>query len=397
MLRIVLSLLIIICICGTISPSFAQESPASPSREVRPLRGVQTFTPEISLDGLFSAAGFSDPNPLQFGAHDPNRRGFIVQNLELTLASNIDPYFRGEAHFIFGLEKGESFIEVEETTMTTRALPYGLQVTGGHFFTQFGRQNPRHPHTWDFSDQTIVNTLMFGGDGLRNPGVQISALLPLPFYLEWMGSIQNAEGETATSFLFTKDEEFAGRKMLDRAVKSPRDLLYLGRIKTGLDISETVSFVGGVSTLLGPNGTGENSTTRIHGIDLFVKWKPLTADHGWPFVTLQAEAMHRTYEAGEGALGEVFKNEGSYIQSLYGFKRQWVAGVRYEHADATDPFDPRTGKRERVSSNLTFYPSEFSKIRLQYNHDKSDERDKPIHALFVQYEFLMGAHGAHTF
>jgi hypothetical protein len=328
MLRsIVLSTLIIGSIFGIISPSFAQESIASPTREVRPLRGVQSFTPEISLDGLFSAAAFSDPNPLQFGAHDPNRRGFIVENLELTLASNIDPYFRGEAHLIFGLEKGESFVEVEEATLTTRALPYGLQITGGQFFTQFGRQNPRHPHTWDFADQTIVNTLMFGGDGLRNPGVQISALLPLPFYVEAIGSIQNAEGETATSFLFIKDEEFAGRKIIVRDIKSPRDLLYLGRIKTGFDLSETVSFVGGVSTLSGPNGTGENTATRIHGADLFVKWRPLNADHGWPFVTLQAEAMQRTYEAGAVAStttpmsNEVFKNDGHYIQVLYGFTR----------------------------------------------------------------------------
>ncbi len=391
-MRIALSLLIIGFIFGMTSPIFAQESP----------RGGQPYNPEISLDGIFSGAVFSDPAPLQFGGHDPNKRGFILEALELTFASNIDPYFRGEAHLHFGLDKGKSFVEVEEGTLTTRALPYGLQIIGGQFFTPFGRQNPRHPHAWDFADQTIVNTLMFGPDGLRNPGVEISALLPLPFYLEAIGSIQNAEGETATSFLFTPNESFAGRKVIARDIKSPRDLLYTGRIKTSVDLSETVSLVAGTSALFGPNGTGINTDTRIYGVDLFMKWKPISADHGWPFVTLQAEAMQRTYEAGEGGdtilmPHEVFKNDGSYIQSLVGFTRRWVAGLRYEQADATHPLDPRTGKRTRASSNLTFYPSEFSKIRLQYNNDKSAERDKAIQALFVQYEFLMGAHGAHTF
>ena len=67
---------------------------------------------------------------------------------------------------------------------------------------------------------------MFGPDGLRNPGVQVSALLPIPFYLETIGSIQNAEGETATSFLFAPEEKFANRMIIERDIKSPRDLLY---------------------------------------------------------------------------------------------------------------------------------------------------------------------------
>lgn len=367
-------------------------------------RSAQTLNPEISLDGLFSAATFSDPDPLQFGAHDPNKRGFTLQNLELTLAGNVDPYFRGEAHLIFGLEDGESIIEVEEAFLTTLSLPYGLQIIGGQFFTRFGRQNPLHPHAWDFADQNIINTLMFGGDGLRSPGVQISELLPLPFYLELIGSAQNAEGETATGFLFAPGESFAGRPILARDVHDAGDLLYLGRIKSSFDLSETLSLVAGASHLFGPNGTGEETATRIHGIDLFLKWKPLTADHGWPFVVFQGEAMRRRYEAGAATLedgialsGETFKTDGFYIQSLYGFKRRWVAGLRYEQADATDPVDPASGERWRASSNLTFYPSEFSKIRLQYNHDQSDDRDDPIHAVFVQYEFLIGAHGAHTF
>ncbi len=380
---------------GISSPVFAQEETPPRFQSKRP----QSFNPDISIDGLFAAGYFSEPENLQFGAHDPSERGFTLQNMELTFTGIVDPFFRAEGHLIFGLEDGESFVEVEEVFMTTLGLPYGFQVMAGQFFTRFGRLNRLHPHAWDFADQTIVNTLMFGGDGLRNPGVQISALLPLPFYLELIGSVQNARGETAASFLSTPEETFAGRPILDKEIRSGDDLLYMGRLKSSFDLAETVTSVVGTSHLFGSNGTGIDAQTRIHGIDLFIKWKPPMTDHGWPFVSLQGEVMRRSYEAGETTTlpEETFNTDGFYIQSLYGFKRRWVAGIRYGQADATRPDDPRTGERWRVSPNLTFYPSEFSKIRLQYNFDQSDDLADPIHAAFVQYEFLIGAHAAHTF
>ena len=255
------------------------------------------LNPEISLDGLFAAGYFSEPDNLQFGAHDPNDRGFTLQNLELTMAGNVDPYFRAESHLIFGFEGGESIVEIEEAYVTTLSLPYGLQIIGGQFFTRFGRQNPIHPHAWDFADQTIVNTLMFGGDGLRNPGVQVSSLLQLPFYLELIGSVQNSKGETATSFLFSPEETFAGRPVVKQEVHGLNDLLYMARLKTSFDLTDTISLVAGTSHLFGPNGTGEDEGTSIHGVDLYLKWRPLMTDHGWPFVVLQGEAMSRSYEA----------------------------------------------------------------------------------------------------
>ncbi|MBN4050036.1 hypothetical protein JYT17_00280 [Nitrospira defluvii] len=384
---------------GIATPLFAQEGLQPRSQAMRVLRA----NPDISLNGLFSVGYFSESDHLQFGAHDPATRGFTLQNLELSFTSVVDPFFRAEAHLIFGLEDGESFLEVEEAHMTTTGLPYGLQVMAGQFFTRFGRKNKQHPHAWQFIDQTIINTLMFGGDGLRNLGVQVSTLLPLPFYFELIGSVQNAKGETASSFLSSSEESFAGRPILDQTINEGNDLLYMGGLKTSFDVNETITSVVGTSHLFGSNGTGLDTRTRIHGIDFFIKWKPTLAHSGWPFLILQGEAMQRSYQAGaalvDGSLllRETFKTEGHYIQTLYGFKRQWVAGLRYGAANATDPSDPRTGDRWRISPNLTFYPSEFSKIRFQYNYDRSDERKDPIHAVFLQYEFSIGAHAAHTF
>jgi hypothetical protein len=76
-----------------------------------------------------------------------------------------------------------------------------------------------------------------------------------------------------------------------------------------------------------------------------------------------------------------------------------VAGVRGEYVagEEGDLTDPLRERRVRVSPNLTFYPSEFSKWRVQYNWDDVANRDDIVHSVFLQWEFLIGTHGAHTF
>ena len=49
-----------------------------------------------------------------------------------------------------------------------------------------------------------------------------------------------------------------------------------------------------------------------------------------------------------------------------------------------------------MSPNLTWYPTEFSKFRIQYNYDHRDTIGSD-HSLWFQLEFLLGAHAAHKF
>ncbi|MBI1925329.1 zinc-regulated TonB-dependent outer membrane receptor [Candidatus Poribacteria bacterium] len=376
-------------------------------------RSFQNLNPDIALDGLFAAAYFSEPENLNFGAHDPTERGFNVQNLELSLRSTVDPYFQGEGYFIFGLSRGESFLEVEELFFTSLALPLNLQLRGGQFFTRFGRLNPIHPHAWDFADQPIINGRLLGGDGLRQVGMQLSYLLPLPIYTEVIVGMQNPYGETAVSFFNTpgEDEEsgeaatYLGRPLIEREIGSLADFIYLTRLNASIELTDTMTMVWGGSALFGPNASGEETRTTILGTDLYFKWRPLSTVRGWPFITWQSEVMWRNYEAGSfiHADGDMIPQEdlkdwGFYSQLLYGFRPRWVAGIRGEYATGEDSTDPMQDRRYRLSANLTFYPSEFSKWRLQYNYDVSESKDdKPIHAVFLEWEFLMGAHGAHQF
>lgn len=359
----------------------------------------------LSFIGLFSTAVSTaeDLESLETGAHDPIQRGFTVQNLETAFQGAVDPYFYGNAFIIFQIDKeGESFLEVEEAYLTSMSLPLNLQVKAGTFFTEFGRLNPTHPHVWNYADQPLVNGRFLGADGLRNPGARISWIAPTDIYTELFFTVQDSQGETAHSF--RNEEALFGREAVETRVRAMEDLLYVPRITTSFDLTDEQTVLLGASAAFGPNSTGPDKDTLIYGVDMFWKWKSKYADAGFPFVTWQTEVMGRRFEAGPGAdieaglPDEVLDNWGAYSQIMWGFKKRWVAGLRGDYVDGKEgATDPLGLERWRLSPNLTFYPSEFSKIRLQYNYDDILGNDTSEHSVFLQFEFLLGAHGAHKF
>lgn len=360
----------------------------------------------ISFDGLFAAAGSTaeDLEILETGGHDPIQRGFTVQNLEVVFEGAVDPYFRGQSNIIFQIDKdGESFLEVEEAYLTSMSLPLNLQVKAGTFFTEFGRLNQFHPHVWDFADQPLVNGRFLSPDGLRNPGARLSWLAPTSNYTELYFTVQNSQGETVRSFRFEEDGMgLFGREAVETRVRAMEDLLYVPRIATSFDLTEEQTILLGASAAFGPNSTGTDKDTIIYGLDMFWKWKSKYAAGGFPFVTWQTEVMGRRFEAGKdinaGLPDEVLDNWGAYSQILWGFKKRWVAGLRGDYVDGDQgATDPLGFERWRLSPNLTFYPSEFSKIRLQYNYDDILGNDSSEHSVILQFEFLLGSHGAHKF
>jgi len=425
--------------------------PWSPSDPIRIGKG--SAYADIGMVATFAAGGSSARDiegGMQPGGHDPNQRGFTVQGVELNLQGAVDPYFRGNANILFSIDSdGESFVEVEEAWLETMSLPGNFQIRGGQILTDFGRINTQHPHAWAFVDSPLVNARFLGPDGLRNPGARLAWLAPTPFFTELSLGVQDSHGETATSFRSSGhshggEEEEEGLPFgyrhpdNDRGVSDIDDLLFTPRLATSFDLTDAQTVVLGASAALGPNASGGrgDTSTQIYGVDAYWKWKPVNHHAGFPFVSWQTEAMLRRYglgafdwdEDGDGAAsnGEVvnaatglpanLKREtvtdwGFYSQVLYGFHKGWVAGLRgdfvtgergaYEKLPLTlggAPLgrDPLRAERWRISPNLTWHPTEFSKLRLQYNYD--DRRGIGIdHSIWLQFEFLLGAHGAHKF
>ncbi len=356
---------------------------------------------ELGLIGIFAAGGSSADDEtvaaLQGGGHDPNRNGFTVQALELTAAGTVDPYFEFQTNIVLRTDTaGGTEVELEEAFLASRALPAGLQVKAGQYYTEFGRHNNQHAHVWGFVDQPLILTRLLGPDGLRAPGARLAWLAPLPWYSEVYFGGQNADGENAVSFLWEPGESVAGHTLMDRSgARRLGDLLWSARWLNGFDLSDTVSANLGVSALAGPNASGPDTNTRLYGADLYVKWKPLAHQRGFPFLAWQTEILRRDYDTPDGSL----RDGGGYSQLLWGFAPGWLAGARAEYADSDspDPSDALRDRRTRYALNLTHHFSEYSKLRLQWNRDRAEHLAERVNSIWLQYEIGIGRHAAHVF
>lgn len=414
------------------------QSPASPSQGKPPTLRLADISMDVLVSGGGSSASTEELEFLQGGGHDPKRNGFTLQQAELSLSGAIDPYFTGEAHIVVS----EEGVELEEAFLKSGALADGLELKAGYFLTEFGRVNATHPHAWSFIDQPVVATRLLGGEGLRNAGVRLSGLLPTPWYSELLAGAQNADGDFAASFLgggvahdhahegegadtAAEHEHLAlpegveggvgGRPIIEFDPNGPDDLLYLVRWVNSTDLTGNTSAQVGLSSLFGPNHTGEGGSTVLTGADAVLAWTPADNFRGWPFLKLEAEVMHRDFKADQAVLdhgdgdvdtlpGATLTDWGFYTQAVYGFAYRWSAGLRFEQAAGSGESlegreeDPYRNDRMRISPLLVFQPTEFSRVRMQYNYDDTGTlEDGDAHTLWVSLEGLFGQHPAHKF
>jgi hypothetical protein len=242
---------------------------------------------------------------------------------------------------------------------------------------------------------------------LRGQGARVSWLAPTSIYAEALLGVLNSAGEAAFSFQSGESPEIHGGEPLPRTVENAGDLLLVPRLTTSLDLTETQTVVVGASAAFGPNNSGADSDTRIVGADLYWRWRSARQFQGFPFVSFQSEWLTRRYQAADRQSlddplvtlpAETLEDWGAYAEVLWGARPRWVLGARGElvrSEAAAFSADLRTD-RYRLSPNLTWYPSEFSKLRVQYNLDHREGLGYD-HSLWAQIEFIMGAHAAHRF
>ena len=406
---------------GTAAPAAAGSPPRpAPAADASRPAGFLNLV-NLSLDGMVAAGGSTATDDeladLEGGGHDPNRRGFTFQQAEISLMGAVDPYFAAEAHIVFT----SGGVELEEAFAATQALPAGLQVKAGYFLSEFGRMNPTHPHAWSWLDQPVIATRLFGPDGMRSAGLRAGWLAPLPWYSEFQVTLQDASGETMPSFLASpstgeaghahsksagfllpvpglvlhEEEGGEGRHRNRRAASpgpgggEPRGPGLAAALEERLGL-----LAGGVR----PVGDLRHDRPQLHRPGrphLAVRHRPggEVAAGGQParlaFPDVGAELMARQYRASAffddddpdqviDLPEETLKDWGFYSQVLYGFRYLWAAGVRVEHASGSGESvggrenDPYRDNRFRFSPLLVWQPSEFSRLRFQYNYDRAD-------------------------
>jgi hypothetical protein len=368
-----------------IEESLAADAAASPPTRAEPAparaAAAPILTPEIAaiLDVAFGH--FAGGDPIQSGGHDPTRNGFTLQQLELALGANVDPYFRFDANLVFS----EFGVEVEEAYATTLSLPGRLQVRAGQFLTRFGRLNPTHPHTWDFVDQALIVGRVFGSEGNRGVGAELSWLLPLPWYVEVLGSTTDADGECCARAFGSSG---------DLGVRSPLDLQSTAAIKQFFPFGPSWSLSVGLSAANGPNATGNGNRTDVYGADLYLRWRPVASARRMS-LALTAEGMLRRTQIPR----DVVEDVGGLAQLVFMPSGRWALGARHEELGPTDArlaSAPVDGALRRTSLAVSFLPTHFSRVRLQgaTTEPRGDARGWSV---FLALEVVAGAHGSHTF
>lgn len=365
----------------------AAAPPPAPARSTG--RIVQSMNPDISFIADFAAAAFTDDDPRMTGGHDPSKTGVNLQQLEMSIGSAVDPYFRFDGNIVFS----QFGVEIEEAYGTTLGLPGRLQVRAGQFLTRFGRVNNSHPHSWDFVDQTLLVGRNFGGEGNRGLGGELSWLAPLPWSVELIGSQTMANGaSTARSF-------YGGQ---DLGVDRISDLQSTLALKQFFPLSSDWSLYWGLSYAGGPNPTGSTNRTEIYGTDLYLRFFPASSASNQQ-LTLTLEVVERRRQVPD----DIWIDHTGYAAVSHHFAPRWGWAARHELGLGArtaagevpvDTLDPAwTGPRHRSSANVTFWPTEFSRLRLQGQRDQVRWEAQTEYAGFLAVEFVTGAHGAHKF
>lgn len=361
------------------------------------------------------ADGFHGVHAEEGHDHGGLNEGFNLGETELAFTASVDPYFDVVALFA----ASEEGLEAEEVYFKSRALPGGFQLKGGKFLSGIGYANEQHPHQWDFVDQNLAYELLLGGHGLNEKGLQVTWLPKLPFYMQLGAEILQGENEKMANY--TGPEEFPGlTEEADARVLAheagPR--LFTGFVKVGPNLGYSSALQVGLSWASSqrhqevhehsggddPDGVFDG-TAELWGADLVYKYDS-PREYGAGDFVFQTEYLWRKRDLDVLGMSStaVFKQDGAYFQAVYGLLPRFQVATRYDLAGLTNERVLAGVKTEyetsrRWSAALTFNPSEFSRVRAQYNRGEvfvGGEKDT-FDQFFLQVQFSIGAHGAHSF
>ncbi len=387
------------------------------------------FVPDISLildssfvsrdldDDLFASLflpGFSHAGPDGRAAELDKtniEQGFNLNYAELTLAAVVDPYF--DLFTVFHLSP-EGF-DIEEAYFTTRRLPAGLQVKGGKFLSHFGRINGQHDHYWDFASAPLVQSAFFGGS-LGELGARLAWVAPFDIFLQL--AVELLQGDNEMSF---GRQGFVAGGFSVSDVRAPG--LVVTTAKTSFDLGN-LTVLAGLSNAAGRSRRSSDledggeaafaGKADVFGADLTLKY----LFDSIRYLSLQAEVLGRARSGDHynldangkwNRLEQRGRQAGLYAQAVGRLNKRLRLGARFDLIWKNDV--RLAGARQPLPENLVRYtamaewnPTEFSRLRLQYTHDRSRYEElgdqwqrRPFHELALQMNITIGAHGAHAF
>ena len=381
---------------AAVTPPAAAPQAALPEQPAAPAQlgglgpsAAKALNPDISVIGDFlGAAGNHGGRPTP---------SLEMHESEVGFQEVIDPYARAD----FFISFGEHGVDLEEGFLTFTSLPAGLQVKVGKMRAAFGKINTLHNHVLPWTDRPLVTQNLVGGeDGIDDAGLSISRLLPAPkgIFLEGTGQVYRGDSENV----------FAARKRSDLAT--------VGHLRAYADLNESTNIDLGGSFARGKSPFAD-AWNQLYGFDATIRWKPLRraiyhsfvgrTEFVWTRTPILPGDFSKAFDVRPTT--SIIRPHGYYASGDYQFAQRWFLGGRFDRSQrgACQPTNPETTSVCNLpftslvqdtggSLVLTYWPSEFSQIRGQLRRTRYGD-SRTANELLFQFQFSMGAHGAHPF
>jgi hypothetical protein len=342
--------------------------------------------PDISFVMNFGAGYFTNENIITQGGHAIDNNGFALQGLEMTVDHSIDPYWKFNLNFQF------VGMHVEEAYITSLALPFNIQARFGMMNALFGRENNQHLHVLNTINYSLMHSRFLSQEHFSGLATELSFLMPFPWYSMIIAQVfDTREGYFRSSSFATSNYTKKGY------IDGPEDLLYLARLENFFELSDDFSLYWNFSSTFGQSAYAPDNRVTLFGSDLYLKYRPVTTGNGDFMLALTIETVLRDTQISGGFL----RDYGSYAQLDMHTSKYWSFTLRGDYndllsGDIPTGYEDKFSKEMRGTLAISYMPTHFSRIRIQYDAVKKEGLDL-YHAFFIQLEGTVGAHGAHNY
>ncbi len=357
--------------------SFAGEAAAPTTVPTSP----GALNPAISVIGNFVGRIDNQKVFNNEGVRIDNQPG--LREAEIDLRVPVDPYADGV--LILSLESespGKFMADVEEGYVNVKKLPFmesplGMKFQVGRFRPAFGKFNTLHLHDLPTTMRSLVTQEFLGMDGFISQGVSTDFFVPTPW--DENSSI-NARVQVLTGGDIAVSPESNNR------------LAYLGNLRWFKTFAGTNNAEIAWSSYLHPGRRGEAPMARLHGIDFMYRWKPFRQGE-WKSYLLGGEFVFSDHVTTPEQTRR--RPYGATVFTQWQFDRRKYAGMRWDYV--TTLADPGMQRRS-LTPYLSYYFSEFLRLRLNYEHRWSDlVAENKRNSVYVELNWIFGSHPPEPF
>ncbi len=350
----------------------AQASPDTAAQQQSRTRNLSVLNPEISVTGDI-VGNYIAP------ADGDNGFSGTPREFEFSFQAALDPYTRAKVFIAreedfeiagFPEEEGEEEgggFEIEEGYMYWVGLPGGLGLKIGKFRQEIGLYNRWHTHALLEVERPLATIAFLGEDGL----IQTGGAVTLP-------SLTVGAGTQTLLFEVTRGNN-------DALFDGGNQISYLGRFQSFWDLGSSFLQIGAT----GVYGQNDEASldTRMAGIDVFYRFTPPGQSR---YRDLQLKGEWYFVEKDFGAIEET--GSGGYFQANFRASQRWTLGTR---VDVLDPFGAEP-EIVQIAPSITWWQSEWVRLRLQYNYLKPQGLSGN-HTILFQTVWAFGPHKHETY